>query len=113
VGPGGIYDRRLPDGADDPESCVHRLDAWVKRHKDVDDMKHRACEGIERETIVEQVSVLLRLATAARDDKDPVKRRAFLARRAELLKRIAKTLPDDPEAAEDANQLIAQLDKDA
>jgi hypothetical protein len=45
-----------------------------------------------------------------------VKPRAFLARKAELLKRIPETRPDDPEAVEDANQLIEaepKLNKDA
>lgn len=113
---GKIFDCRLPDGPDDPEAWVRRLDSWVNRHKDPDDAKRSVSGQLERATLTEQVVQLLRLATVVRDTKDATKRRAFLERKAELLKRIAESRPGDSdavEAAEAANQLFAGLDEDA
>lgn len=108
---GRINDCCLPDGADDPDSWVRKLDGWVDRHKADDDAKRSVSGGLEQATLVEQITQLLRLAAAARESRDASKRRAVLARKAELLKRIAETRPDDLDAMAAAKDAIALLDK--
>jgi hypothetical protein len=108
-GRGGIYDCRLPDGADSPERCVARLDAWVKRHDNPTDPPRSV--SAERADLVEQVAQLDRAARRISGENDPAKRRAFFEHKARVMRNIAEAQPGNVDALEAAADAAAQLAK--
>jgi hypothetical protein len=110
-GRGNIYDSQLPDGPDDPERHVARLDAWLARVRESKSTPRTASGGLERASLVEQIGELARQARRIVHEKDSAKARAYHARKAAVLGQIAAAQPGNKDAAEAA--ALAQRELEA
>jgi hypothetical protein len=112
-GRGNIFDCQLPDGPDDPDAHVARLDTWIARHCEPEVPPRSVSAGLERASLVDRVADLARQARRMVHEDDPAKRQAYYARKATLLSRIAEADPSNNEAADAADaarRTLAQLD---
>jgi hypothetical protein len=110
---GCIHVALLPgDGPATPSEHAQRLDAWMaeRDHDETGfDTQHQVSGGLEATALSEQLYRLAQVAQRVRQESDREQRYAYQEAEAVLLERVARTHPNDPRAAQRADEASLEL----